>query len=237
MDDDLQHPPEEIPKLIAAMESGEVDVVIGRYIAKRHSRVRNLASWMMKRLSWYTLGVPQAPQIEQLSAAEAKCRRRGRRLCWPEAAGRTHHLSGHASHRQCRRRASCAPGHERTSYRPHRLIAGRHRQHRQLFRASSSLACLWRIFDVGHRHPPVFYLVRYLEGDIRVMGFTTLVILLLFFMGTDDVRLRHRRRISHSHRLGRRATAARLSSGRRFARRARTMTPSKSRDPHSVERS
>ena len=59
LDDDLQHPPEEIPKLIAAMQSGEVDVVIARYIEKRHSPARNVASWLMKRLSWHTVGVPQ----------------------------------------------------------------------------------------------------------------------------------------------------------------------------------
>jgi hypothetical protein len=29
----------------------------------------------------------------------------------------------------------------------------------------------------------IYYLVRYLHGDIRVVGFTTLVIVLLFFMG------------------------------------------------------
>ena len=38
IDDDLQHPPEEIPKLIAAMEANEkIDVVIGKYETKKHS--------------------------------------------------------------------------------------------------------------------------------------------------------------------------------------------------------
>jgi len=44
MDDDLQHPPEELPKLISAIESSELDVVYGRYQEKQHRRWRNLGS-------------------------------------------------------------------------------------------------------------------------------------------------------------------------------------------------
>lgn len=45
MDDDLQHPPEEIPKLIHYMdEHQEKDVVIGRYDQKKHNFIRNIGS-------------------------------------------------------------------------------------------------------------------------------------------------------------------------------------------------
>ncbi len=45
MDDDLQHPPEEIPKLIQFMdEHQENDVVIGHYDHKKHSFIRNIGS-------------------------------------------------------------------------------------------------------------------------------------------------------------------------------------------------
>jgi undecaprenyl-phosphate 4-deoxy-4-formamido-L-arabinose transferase len=47
MDDDLQHPPEEVPKLIDAIERGELDVVYGRYRAKKHERWRNLGSYAL----------------------------------------------------------------------------------------------------------------------------------------------------------------------------------------------
>ncbi len=51
MDDDLQHPPEEIPKLIEAIESDpEVDVVMGRYDSKKHSMLRNAGSWLQNLL-------------------------------------------------------------------------------------------------------------------------------------------------------------------------------------------
>lgn len=43
MDDDLQHPPEEIPKLIRKFEEG-FDVVYGKYSRKKHVWYRNFAS-------------------------------------------------------------------------------------------------------------------------------------------------------------------------------------------------
>lgn len=52
MDDDLQHPPEEIPKLIAKMESDpNIDVVIGMYDSKKHSGIRKLGTKAFNALS------------------------------------------------------------------------------------------------------------------------------------------------------------------------------------------
>ena len=45
MDDDLQHPPEEIPKLWSYLKTHEeTDVVIGTFAEKKHSLVRNIGS-------------------------------------------------------------------------------------------------------------------------------------------------------------------------------------------------
>ncbi len=44
MDDDLQHPPEEIPKLLAAIEAEGLDLVYGAYDCKRHGPAKNFAS-------------------------------------------------------------------------------------------------------------------------------------------------------------------------------------------------
>jgi undecaprenyl-phosphate 4-deoxy-4-formamido-L-arabinose transferase len=44
MDDDLQNPPEEIPKLIAAIRDGGFDLVYGAYGEKKHSGWRNAGS-------------------------------------------------------------------------------------------------------------------------------------------------------------------------------------------------
>lgn len=54
MDDDLQHPPEEIPRLLAAIEHSDLDVIYGRYKCKKHQRWRNLGSsivnWAFRRV-------------------------------------------------------------------------------------------------------------------------------------------------------------------------------------------
>ena len=50
MDDDLQHPPEEIPKLIQVMnERNDVDVIIAKYANRHHNLIRKLGT----RLSVY----------------------------------------------------------------------------------------------------------------------------------------------------------------------------------------
>ena len=49
MDDDFQHPPEEIPKLMAAMDD-DTDVVIGAYEQKRHRGLRNVGTRVMDRV-------------------------------------------------------------------------------------------------------------------------------------------------------------------------------------------
>lgn len=51
IDDDLQHPPEEIPKLIKYLnENSEIDCVIGKYKSKRHGPIRNLGSKLIGSL-------------------------------------------------------------------------------------------------------------------------------------------------------------------------------------------
>lgn len=54
LDDDLQHPPEEIPKLVREMkENPELLCVMGKYEGKKHSFLRNLGSefvaWIMQK--------------------------------------------------------------------------------------------------------------------------------------------------------------------------------------------
>lgn len=49
MDDDLQHPPEEVPKLLAAIDQSDLDLVYGAYDQKQHSITKNFASWVVNR--------------------------------------------------------------------------------------------------------------------------------------------------------------------------------------------
>lgn len=47
MDDDLQHPPEEIPKLAKVIgERSDVDVIIAKYEDRKHSLVRRIGTWV-----------------------------------------------------------------------------------------------------------------------------------------------------------------------------------------------
>ncbi|MDD2229237.1 MAG: glycosyltransferase family 2 protein [Candidatus Cloacimonetes bacterium] len=51
MDDDLQHPPEELPKLIKHIRMHpDIDVVIGTFVMKKHSIVRNIGSLAMNKV-------------------------------------------------------------------------------------------------------------------------------------------------------------------------------------------
>ncbi|MBP8033108.1 MAG: glycosyltransferase family 2 protein [Bacteroidia bacterium] len=54
MDDDLQHPPEEIKKLISKCEETRADVIYGMPINKQHSMIRNIGSGFVKKTSEFT---------------------------------------------------------------------------------------------------------------------------------------------------------------------------------------
>lgn len=47
LDDDLQNPPEEIPKLLKEMECGNFDLVYGNYESKKHDHWRNIGTWLV----------------------------------------------------------------------------------------------------------------------------------------------------------------------------------------------
>lgn len=53
MDDDLQHPPEEVTKLIQRQEETQADIIYGMYDEKHHSLVRNLGSIFVRKTSSY----------------------------------------------------------------------------------------------------------------------------------------------------------------------------------------
>ena len=53
MDDDLQHPPEEIPKLLAQYDKTQPDVVYGIYKVREQSRLRNTGTSLVKGTAKY----------------------------------------------------------------------------------------------------------------------------------------------------------------------------------------
>ncbi|HEX9687453.1 MAG TPA: glycosyltransferase, partial [Thermoanaerobaculia bacterium] len=62
MDDDLQHPPEEIPKLISTLEEGW-DVVYGKPDRVRQSFWRNLASLLVRKALAGAIGARSASRV------------------------------------------------------------------------------------------------------------------------------------------------------------------------------
>ena len=67
MDDDLQHPPDQIPLLLAEMDKG-FDVVYGRPQNDNHSIFRNLASQVTKLVLQSTMGAETARNISAFRA-------------------------------------------------------------------------------------------------------------------------------------------------------------------------
>lgn len=73
MDDDLQHPPEELPKLIAKLDEG-FDVVYGPPIDEQHGLLRNLASQITKLALQHAMGASTARNISALRVFRAELR-------------------------------------------------------------------------------------------------------------------------------------------------------------------
>jgi glycosyltransferase involved in cell wall biosynthesis len=73
MDDDLQHPPEEIPKLLAKLTEG-YDVAYGVPQQRMHSPLRNLLSWFTKWALSLATGVKAAREINAFRAFRTELR-------------------------------------------------------------------------------------------------------------------------------------------------------------------
>jgi glycosyltransferase involved in cell wall biosynthesis len=74
MDDDLQHPPEEIPLFLAKIAEG-YDVVYGIPRKLPHSWWRNLSSWAAKRLLSMVIGLKTVREISAYRAIRSEVRR------------------------------------------------------------------------------------------------------------------------------------------------------------------
>jgi len=66
IDDDLQNPPEEIPKLLDAIQTGQFDLVYGTYGSKKHSLWRNAGSALVN--AFYRIVFKNAVTISSFRA-------------------------------------------------------------------------------------------------------------------------------------------------------------------------
>lgn len=73
MDDDLQHPPEEIPKLLQPLDAG-ADVVYGAPQALPHGVLRNLASTITKAALQSAMGAETARRVSAFRAFRTELR-------------------------------------------------------------------------------------------------------------------------------------------------------------------
>jgi len=73
LDDDLQHPPEEIPKLLAKLDEG-YDVVYGPPEREQHGLMRDLASQITKLALEGAMGATNARQVSALRAFRTRLR-------------------------------------------------------------------------------------------------------------------------------------------------------------------
>lgn len=73
MDDDLQNPPEEIPRLLDRL-GPQVDVVYGYPRVQQHGLWRNLASMITKRVMRQTMGVEAATHLSTFRAFRTRLR-------------------------------------------------------------------------------------------------------------------------------------------------------------------
>jgi glycosyltransferase involved in cell wall biosynthesis len=71
MDDDLQNPPEEVPRMVTAIDEG-FDLAIGSYDSKRHSRVRNRSGQVIDRLIRRIFRLPRDFALTSFRAANGR---------------------------------------------------------------------------------------------------------------------------------------------------------------------
>ena len=185
MDDDLQHPPEEIPKLLAALDADpDLDAVVGRYgSGKKHSRVRNVGSRLMDLIFRSSYGKPADLAMTSLRAMRRNVAEGmvsfGTARPVPNALllQTTSRIANVEVEHQARPYGSSGQPFMRlvnsvfdnlinASTTPLRFISG--------LGLVTSFAALCLL---------VFYLLRSLTGAIDAPGFATIVLLIIFFGG------------------------------------------------------
>lgn len=185
MDDDLQHPPEELPKLIKAIyEHHDMVCVMGLYETKQHSWSRNAGSGLFRFILRLFYGKHDAIKtssfrIMRREFAEAITRYRTARP-----------LLGSMTVQLTRKMMNVPVAHHRRSqgrsgYHWTRLIS--HTLDAVIYKSTAPL----RIFSVfGFSTATLAFfigltvIVRWLSGDIRTPGYTSLILTIAFFSGT-----------------------------------------------------
>ncbi|WP_436762444.1 glycosyltransferase family 2 protein [Streptosporangium sp. V21-05] len=181
MDDDLQHPPEQIPLLLAALEGDSLDLVYGVPRREEHGLVRSLASRSVKTAMAGGLGIRTARMISAFRAFRTRLRDGFEELSGPHASVDVA-LSWATTRVGSVRVDMSERGHGRSGYTPALLL--RHAVNMLLgystapLRAASYLGFLAGV--VGLLLGGVV-LWHFANGDTTVAGFTTIASMVTLF--------------------------------------------------------
>ena len=184
MDDDLQHPPEELPKLVQAMKAHPgVDCVMGEYQCKRHGAIRNLGSALAQKIMDKLYDKPPGIRTTSFRIMTAD-------LAKALTLYRTAHPQlGPLIVRVTKNIVNVPVAHAArpfgtSGYRLIRLVSETLRSVVNAsiaplrFISTIGLVCATAAFIVG-----VYYLAKWLLGDIGVPGYASLIITIAFFSG------------------------------------------------------
>ena len=184
MDDDLQHPPEEIQVLLSSLiEREDLDCVIGRYKSKKHGIIRNLGSSLVRAIYHRASGKPKhltmgSFRAMRRSVADAMIRHRTNRPVFgPILLASTRRIENVDIQHHTR-------PYGKSGYRLRQLVKT---TMDNLFDATTAplraFSIMGTLIAMGSAGFGIVYLYRYLEGGIGVPGFTTNVLLISFFGG------------------------------------------------------
>ena len=184
MDDDLQHRPDQLPKLLEVLGSSpEIDCVCGCFPEKEHAGYRNLGSRMIQWINARAFGLPRNLRSSSFRAMRKSVSRAilANRTQNPAIAalifGSTHRVvsipvehgaryAGQSSYTLVKQFRLAFDNICNVSMLPLRAVA-----------ALGMGICLLSAILV------VVFLVRYVQGQVGVAGWTTVVILISFFAG------------------------------------------------------
>jgi glycosyltransferase involved in cell wall biosynthesis len=182
MDDDLQHPPQELPKLMAAMEP-DVDVVIGALAQKQDSHVKKLGSRMVRYLNRKIFGIPPEMKLSSFRILRGPIVRQMTRINtpYPYIAGMIFSLTDRVTNAIVDHQPRA---YGRSNYSFRKLISLAFNLVINYSSIPLRLLCFFGMmvslaaFLIG-----AFFLVKKLVVGSAIQGWTSMIVLLSFFNG------------------------------------------------------
>lgn len=184
MDDDLQHPPDQLPRLLETLKAHpEIDCVLGYFEEKHHAFYRNVGSALIRKINAAAFGLPASVRSSAFRALrrpvlDAIVNQRTMSAAMPALLfGTTRRVmsipvdhaprhAGKSSYSFGKQLALALDNICNATMLPLRLVS-----------VLGLLMCALSMVLV------VFYLTRYFMGIIQVAGWATVVLLLTFFSG------------------------------------------------------